>query len=108
MYDSKDTMVVDELEKACVLSSYFTKQSTIDDSANSLPDDINEINNNSLDSITITPAAGLDILRTLRLGKASGSDGINNHILREAALQLSNPLSQIYDQSLNTSIFPSS
>ena len=105
---TKDAIVVDEHEKANVLNSYFTKQSTIDDSANSLTDDRNEINDNSLDSITITPAEVLDVLRTLRLGKASGPDGINNHILREVALQISNPLSLIYNQSLNTSIFPSS
>ena len=39
----------DEHGKANVLNSYFTNQSTIDDSANSLPDDKNEINDNSLD-----------------------------------------------------------
>ena len=71
MDKTKDTIVVDEHEKANVLHSYFTKQSTIDDSANSLPDDKNEINDNSLDSITITPAEVLDVLRNLRLGKAS-------------------------------------
>ena len=77
-------------------------------SANSLPDDINQIKDNSLDSITITPVEVLDVLRTLHLGKASGPDGINNYILKEVAYQISYPLSQIYNQSLNTSIFPSS
>ena len=108
MDEPKDTIVVDEHEKANVLNSYFTKQSTIDDSANNLLDDRNEINDNSLDSITITPAEVLDVLRTFRLGKASGPDGINNHILREVALQISNPLGLIYNQSLNTGIFPPS
>ena len=103
MDDTRDTMVVDEHENAIVLNSYFTKQSTIDDSANRFPDDINEINNNSLDSITITLAEVLDVLWTLRLCKASGPDGINNHILREVALQISNPLSQIYNHSSNVS-----
>ena len=78
MDETRDIMVVDEHDKANVLNSYFTKQSTIEDSANSLPDDINQINDNSLDSITITPAEVLDVLRTLHLGKASGPDGINN------------------------------
>ena len=55
MDETRDIMVVDEHDKANVLNSYFTKQSTIDDSANSLPDDINQIKDNSLDSITITP-----------------------------------------------------
>ena len=59
-----------------------------------------------IDSMTVTPAEVLDVLRTLRLGKASGPDGINNHIFREVALQISNALSLIYNQSLNTSIFP--
>ena len=80
--DTKHTMVVDEHEKANVLNSYFTKQATINDSAYSLPDDINEINDNSLHSITITPAEVLDVLRTLRLREASGPDDINHHILR--------------------------
>ena len=78
MDETRDIMVVDEHVIANVLNSYFTKQSTIDDSANSLPDDINQIKDNSLDSITITPAEVLDVLRTLHLGKASGPDGINN------------------------------
>ena len=108
MDETRDIMVVDEHDKPNVLNSYFTKQSTIDDSANSLPDDINQIKDNSLDSITITPVEVLDVSRTLHLGKASGPDGINNYILKEVAYQMSYPLSQIYNQSLNTSIFPSS
>ena len=41
MDETRDIVVVDEHDKANVLNSYFTKQSTIDDSTNSLPDDIN-------------------------------------------------------------------
>ena len=108
IYETRDIMVVDEHDKANVLNSYFTKQSTVDDSAYSLTDDINQINDNSLESITITPAEVLDVLRTLHLSKASGPDGINNYILKEVAYQIFYPQSQIYHQSLNPSIFPSS
>ena len=48
MDETKDIMVVDEHDKANVLNSYLTKQSTIDDSAKSLPDNINQIKDNSL------------------------------------------------------------
>ena len=50
----------------------------------------------------------LDILKTLKLRKATGPDDKNNRILIEAAGQLAPQLCDLFNQSLNTSSVPSS
>ena len=42
----------------------------------------------------------LDVLKTFKLGKASGPDGINDRILIEAAGQLAPHLCDLFNQSL--------
>ena len=102
LYDtSSDTMIIEEDDKANLLNSYFANQSRIDDSLNFIHDENQEIVNNSLDSINAMQSEVLDVLKTLKLGKASGPDGINNRILIEAAGQLA-------PHSLNTNSVPSS
>ena len=64
--------------------------------------------NDSLDSINVMPSEVLDILKTLKTGKASGPDGINNKILIEATGQLAPHLCDLFNYSLNTSTVPSS
>ena len=43
---------------------------------------------------------------SLKLGKATGQDNINNRILKEAALQLANPLCDLFNYSMSKSICP--
>ena len=71
-------------------------------------DENQESVNNSFDSINVMQSEVLDVLKTLKLGKASGPDGINNRILIEAAGQLAPHLCDLFNQSLNTSSVPSS
>ena len=109
LYDTaNDSMIIKEDEKANLLNSYFANQSCIDDSLSFIPAENQEFTNNSLDSINVTPSEVLDVLKTLKLGKASGPDGINNRILIEAAGQLAPHLCDLFNQSLNTSSVPSS
>ena len=109
LYDTaNDSMIIKEDEKANSLNSYFANQSCIDDSLSFIPAENQEFTNNSLDSINVTPSEVLDVLKTLKLGKASGPDGINNRILIEAAGQLAPHLCDLFNQSLNTSSVPSS
>jgi hypothetical protein len=61
----------------------------------------------SLRSLCITPTDVLDILKSLPVDKASGPDGINNRILKECQNQLSTPLCQFFNVSLNKCIMPS-
>ena len=109
LYDtSSDTLIIEEDDKANLLNSYFANQSCIDDSLSFIHDENEEIVNNSLDSINVMPSEVLDVLKTLKLGKPSGPDGINNRILIEAAGQLAPHLCDLFNQSLNTSSVPSS
>ena len=75
---SRDLLVTDEHEKANTLNNYFANQSCIDDSSSRLPDERFQIIHQTLDSIHVTPSEVLDVLKTLKIGKASGPDGINN------------------------------
>ena len=101
LYDtSSDTMIIEEDDKATLLNTYFANQSRIDDSLSFIHDENQEIVNNSLDSINVMQSEVLDVLKTIKLGKALGPDGINNRILIEAAGQLAPHLCDLFNQSL--------
>ena len=46
------------------------------------------------------------VLKALPIGKATGSDGINNCIFRELAPELSFPLCSLFNQSSSLGIVP--
>ena len=52
---SSDRFAVDDYEKANILNSFFSSQSMIDDSLNSLPDDYQQFVGEKLNSIVINP-----------------------------------------------------
>ena len=56
----------------------------------------------------ITPEEVESILSNLPIGKAAGPDGINNKVLREASKELSIPLCDLFNQSLDSGILPES
>ena len=79
LYDTiNDTIVVDEIEKANLLYSFFVLQSSLDDAVHLLPNEGIRNGEYSLSSIRINPPEVKDILKPLKVGKASGPDGINN------------------------------
>ena len=103
---SSDRFAVDDYEKANILNSFFSSQSMIDDSLNSLPDDYQQFVGEKLNSIVITPNEVFDVLKTLHIRKASGPDGINNKILLESALQISTPLCRLFNLCLDKCVLP--
>ena len=105
---SRDLLVTDEHEKANTLNNYFANQSCIDDSSSSLPDERFQIIRQTLDSIHVMPSEVLDVLKTLKIGKASGPDGINNRVLIETDGQLAPQFCDLYNYSLNTCSVPAS
>ena len=105
---SKDLLITDEHEKANTLNNYFANQSCIDDSFSTLPDEHFRVIHEILDSIHVMPSEVLDVLKTLKKGKASGPDGINNRILIESAGQLAPHLCDLFNYSLITGSVPSS
>ena len=73
-----------------------------------LPNECMRIGEHSLSSIRIYPSEVKDILKTLKVGKASGADGINNIVLRQAANELATPLCHFFNVFLESCSLPSS
>ena len=53
-----------------------------------------------LNSVSVTPEEVKSVLQTLKLGKSSGPNKINNRILKELAISLSKPFSELFNCSL--------
>ena len=105
---SSDSLIVDDHEKANLLNVHFANQSCTDDSFSNIPVERFQLEHDTLDTINIIPTEVLDILKTLKTGKASGPDGINNIILIETAHQLAPHLSELFNFLLNISSVPNS
>ena len=60
----------------------------------------------NLDSIIVTPDEVRDTLKSLPIGKAAGSDLINNRLLKELAQPLELPLSDLFNLSLSSGSVP--
>ena len=56
----------------------------------------------------LTPLEVESTLQTLKVGKASGPNGLNNLILRELSSQLASPFCSLFNQSLRLGIMPAS
>ena len=76
----------DDTDKANLLNSFFRDQTLLDDSNA-------QVHNTLLSKFVIRPTEVESVLKTLPLGKAIGSDEINNRTLRELAHDLSYPIS---------------
>ena len=61
-----------------------------------------------LSSIQTTQTEVLKILKSLDIGKANGSDGVSNRLLKETAAQIATPLTELFNSSFSTSKVPSS
>ena len=60
----------------------------------------------TLNTIVFSPIEIEEILSSLKLGKASGPDKINNTIFKEAAIPLSKPLCDLFNYSMSKCICP--
>ena len=78
--------VSDSDEKANLLNNFFVSQTTLDDSAAILPDIAFPVVD-TLNNLVITSEEVKTVLQTLKLGKSSGPDNINNRILKELAIR---------------------
>lgn len=94
-------------DKASLLNDFFISQSTIDDSGSNLPPPPPQPINTSLSTINITTTDISDVLAALNSSKASGPDLIHPRVLKESKDYIKTPLATLFNNSLNTSIFPS-
>lgn len=97
--------ISDNNQKAKLLNDFFVQQTQLDDSGATLPD-FTPPDRQTLNNIQITPDEVRSVLQTLKLGKSSGPDNINNRVLKEIAYPVSKPLSDLFNYSLSCSIFP--
>lgn len=95
----------DETDKANLLNDFFRDQTLLDDRNARVPD-VEVYVENILSTLVISPFEIESVMKSLSLGKAVGSDDINNRILRELAHELSYPLSSLINQSLQLGLFP--
>ena len=96
----------DDTDKTNLLNDFFRDQTVLDDSNARVPNIDCYTNNNIFSNLVITPLEIESVLKNLPLGKAVGSDDINNRILRELAHELSFPICSLLNHSLQLGIFP--
>ena len=102
----RDHILVENYEKAEEFNNAFLNFATIDTSNASLPD-IAYKTNSRLDSINITQAETLDILKSLDTSKATGPDGISCRMLKGTASAIAPSFTRLLQLSLSTATFPS-
>ena len=64
------------------------------------------MNNNQLSILLTNPYEVELMLETLKTGKASGPDTINNYILKNCAHELSPPLAELFNAFLSSATVP--
>ena len=78
---SNNEFFTKDKDKAKLLNNYFKTQSSLNDDGKILPQ-VNKINANDLSVIMTSPDEVKSVLETLKIGKASGPDYINNYMLK--------------------------
>ena len=91
-------------EKAFIFNEFFISQSTLDN-PNDEPPDIPSLPYR-IEPLLINPQNVLSVLINLDPSKAPGPDLIHNRILKASANVLSEPLSILFNRSINESKFP--
>ncbi len=96
-----------DLEKANLFVNLFSSQCSLDPPSPgySLPD-IVYLTDQRLSSVTFEVDQVFRLLKSLNIGKATGPDGIGNRLLKECADTLAVPLTDIYNKSMNDTVFP--
>jgi hypothetical protein len=102
-----DTIATSNSEKAEIINSYFIAQSTMPPAPpnHQLPP-LNYLTDSRLHTVQTSPHEVYKILTHLDTNKACGPDLISNRILKEAAISLSEPISDLFNKSLSQGKFP--
>ncbi len=100
-----NNIVTENYAKANLLNQTFINQTLLDESQVQLLSD-NTLPETEIEQKVIQPEDIYEILINLDTSKATGPDGISNKHLREAAVPISQPLSELFNYSLSTGYFP--
>ena len=102
---NNNEVYTDDEDKANLLNDYFKSQSCLNDNGKE-PPQVHKTIPNDLSSIVTSAEEVKSILETLKIGKASGPDSINNYVLKMCAVELSEPLSKLFNCSLSQAKVP--
>ena len=105
--ESNGHIFTDDKDKANLLNTFFQNQTILNDQHATLPPLIH-ITDSRLSSIILSPIEVKSVLKSLATGKASGPNGLNNRILKELATEISVPLCNLFNLSLQEGIVPDS
>ena len=100
------TITDDPSEKANILNSFFSSVFTKEDTEN-IPELSERYTNESLDTVKIEQTDTLKAIRKLKQSKSPGPDGIHNKILIETSEYLLEPLTKLFNKSMNSGKIPS-
>ena len=105
LHKKDNTLTFSDFEKAQELNSYFASISTIDDTNTDLPY-FEKRCNVDFTQIRITESEVVDVLKLLKLNKATGPDRISNSMLKLTHSTVSYPLTKLFNLSLKTLFIP--
>lgn len=100
-----NTFAFTDEEKAEELNCYFASISSIDDSNNDLPHFDNR-SDTELTQLRIAESEVVDVLKALKLNKATGPDSISNRMLKLTCNTVCVPLTKLFNLSLRFQIYP--
>ena len=101
----ENAYISDTNEKATLINNFFAEQSVLDDHLATLPDSVDS-GGPSLDSIVFTLTEVKDILNTLKLGKASGPDNVNNRNPKKPLYLCQIPFVDLFNYSMSKRVCP--
>ena len=91
--------------KSNIFNEYFSSQCQLDNHDLPLPP-FSHLSDNSLHNLVLSEKDIIDALKTLKVSKASGPDGISPRMLKHTALSISPILAKLFNLFLQTSYFP--
>ena len=97
--------VTNDANIAEIFNNFFASQSTLCDDSGQLPA-FSFRTTERLSIITVSKMEIHEILESLDTSKASGYDGLGNKVLKMLAPALSEPLSHLFNLSLQSGVFP--
>ena len=100
-----DQLVVNCKEKAKIFNNYFLEQCKPILNNSILPP-FNLLTNSTLESVLINRKTILDIINNINVNKAHGPDNISGHMIELCGENITLPLSIIFNNIMNTGIFP--
>ena len=102
---NNDSLSSDDLDKANILNDFFRDQTVTDETNAVLSQNDPYTVNSNIYSLHFSPVEIESVLKSLKTGKATGPNGINNCFLRELSKELAILLCSLFNQSVETGIF---